>query len=54
MRYIVLRVDSDAQAEMLVEDIRQNPHDPIESPRWHTRVLAVVAGVFPDASEVSA
>jgi hypothetical protein len=45
-RYIVLKVDSDAQAVMLVEDIRENQHEDLRTPHWGNLVHVEVTGVY--------
>lgn len=44
--YVLLAVESPAQASWLVEDIRAHPLEALESPHWHNKIRAQVAGVF--------
>ena len=42
MRYVVLAVASDAEAERLVQDLTENPHEPLRTPRWGNAVHATL------------
>jgi hypothetical protein len=43
MRYIVLGVASDAEAQRLIDDMTENPGQPLRSPRWSNAVHAELA-----------
>ena len=45
MQYIVLAVASDAEAQRLVDDMSENPGQPLRTPRWGNAVHAEVVGV---------
>lgn len=42
MKYIVLAVESDAEAERLIQDLTENPDEPIRTPRWANAVHATL------------
>lgn len=42
MKYVVLAVASDAEAERLIEDLTQYPGEPLRTPRWGNAVHATL------------
>ena len=42
MKYVMLTVASDAEAERLVEDLIQHPGEPLRTPRWGNAVHATL------------
>ncbi|HZS23171.1 MAG TPA: hypothetical protein VFA63_19540 [Pseudonocardiaceae bacterium] len=42
MRYVVLAVASDVEAERLVQDLTEYPDEPLRTPRWGNAVYAAV------------
>jgi len=42
MRYIVLAVASDIEAQRLIEDLTENAGEPLRTPRWGNAVHAAV------------
>ena len=43
MKYVVLAVASDAEADRLVQDLAENPSEPLRTPRWGNAVYATLA-----------
>ena len=43
MRYVVLEVDSDIEAQRLVEDLTDYPGQPLRTPHWGNAVHATVS-----------
>jgi hypothetical protein len=43
MKYVVLAVASDAEADRLVQDLTENPAEPLHTPRWSNAVHATLA-----------
>jgi hypothetical protein len=55
MKYVVLAVDSDAEADRLIQDLTENPDEPLRTPRWGNAVharLTATAGPRPSADEL--
>jgi len=42
VKYVVLAVASDAEAERLIEDLTQHPGEPLRTPRWGNAVHATL------------
>jgi hypothetical protein len=42
VKYVVLAVASDAEAERLIEDLTQYPGEPLRTPRWGNAVHATL------------
>jgi hypothetical protein len=42
VKYVVLAVDSDIEAERLIEDLTENPGEPLRTPHWGNAVYATV------------
>lgn len=42
MKYVVLAVASDAEAERLIEDLTLYPGEPLRTPRWGNAVHATL------------
>lgn len=42
MRYVVLSVASDAEAERLVQDLTEHPGEPLRTPHWSNAVHATL------------
>lgn len=42
MKYVVLAVDSDIEAERLIEDLTEHPGEPLRTPHWGNAVYATV------------
>lgn len=42
MKYVMLAVASDAEAERLIEDLTQYPGEPLRTPRWGNAVHATL------------
>jgi hypothetical protein len=47
MRYVVLAVASDIEAERLIEDLMAHPGLPLRTPRWGNAVHATVTTAPP-------
>ena len=45
MKYVVLAVASDAEAERLIQDLSENPDESLRSPRWGNAVHAALTSV---------
>lgn len=43
MKYVVLAVASDVEADRLMQDLAENPGQPLRSPRWGNAVHATLA-----------
>ena len=54
MKYVVLEVASDVEAERLIEDLTQYPGEPLRTPRWGNAVHAILSNelVAPLEAEV--
>lgn len=56
MKYVLLAVASDAEADRLVQDLTENPSEPLRTPRWGNAVHATLTGVpqvQPSADEIA-
>jgi hypothetical protein len=42
VKYVVLAVASDAEAERLIQDLTENPDEPLRTPRWGNAVYAAL------------
>jgi hypothetical protein len=42
VKYVVLAVDSDIEAERLIEDLTEHPGEPLRTPHWGNAVYATV------------
>jgi hypothetical protein len=42
MRYVLLAVASDMEAQRLIEDVTEHPGEPLRTPRWGNTVHATV------------
>jgi hypothetical protein len=42
MRYLTLAVASDAEAERLIQDLLEHPHEPLRTPHWGNAVHATL------------
>jgi hypothetical protein len=42
VKYVVLAVASDVEAERLIEDLTRNPGEPLRTPRWGDAVHATL------------
>ncbi len=42
MKYVVLEVASDAEADRLIEDLTEHPHEPLRTPHWGNAVHATL------------
>jgi hypothetical protein len=42
MKYVVLAVASDAEADRLIQDLTENPDEPLRTPRWGNAVHATL------------
>ena len=42
MKYVVLAVASDAEADRLIEDLTEHPNEPLRTPRWGNAVHATL------------
>jgi hypothetical protein len=42
MKYVVLAVVSDVEAERLIEDLTRHPGEPLRTPRWGDAVHATL------------
>jgi hypothetical protein len=47
MRYVVLSVTSDAEAERLIQDLTEHPGEPLRTPHWSNAVHATLASAAP-------
>lgn len=45
MKYLVLAVPSDLEADRLIADLSQNPGEPLLTPHWGDAVHATLAAV---------
>ena len=43
MKYVLLAVASDAEADRLMQDLTENPDQPLHTPRWGNVVHATLA-----------
>lgn len=43
VKFVVLAVASDAEADRLVQDLTENPDQPLHTPRWGNAVHAALA-----------
>ena len=51
MKYVVLEVASDVEAERLIEDLTQYPGEPLRTPRWGNAVHATLSNELVAALE---
>lgn len=42
MKYVLLAVASDSEAERLIQDLTENPNEPLRTPRWGNAVYAAL------------
>jgi hypothetical protein len=42
VKYVLLAVASDAEAERLIQDLTENPDEPLRTPRWGNAVYAAL------------
>jgi hypothetical protein len=42
MRYVLLAVASDMEAQRLIEDVTEHPGEPLRTPRWGNTVHATL------------
>jgi hypothetical protein len=42
MRYVLLAVASDIEAQRLIEDVTEHPGEPLRTPRWGNAVHATL------------
>jgi hypothetical protein len=45
MKYVLLAVASDAEADRLIEDLTEHPGQPLRTPRWGNAVHATLTAV---------
>jgi hypothetical protein len=52
MKYVVLAIASDAEAQRLVEDLTEHAGEPLRTPRWGNAVHAALITSPPGAEHV--